>query len=514
MAFRPAGDEFEDDWDDDELYLLDDPVPGEKPAQKKKVSSRPQVRGNLHEAGQARRPAEQPAKRRDHNGAPLSPDDFRVAVCRGNLAEVQTFLDRGLQVDCDLQAGWTALMYAASKGHTDIVKFLLDKGADPNFNRASYMYTPLIAACSRNHEESTASCVALLLERGANPNAHERSHMTPLMFAAKNGHQTVTDQLIQCGADVNKEDNRGWTALHFAAELGDFKLVKTLIEAGSDTSRRCAEGTPADIANSQGHDMIGKFIQSGGCLPDGAFAVNGDADGAQVAVKQPIRTDASLADGASFSGYRRYNDLEMFLHSQEMPHLVPVFQKHVIDFSLLQCMTESDLEKIGVEQLGCRKKIIQSIHQLHGKKWEASSVRTPSGPVLSRHESLGILENIHLHVKYISSSIKYIRENWETHGTLENQAENLSNLDNLSKEAGAALKQSRQLFLELHQMKSNLNKVTKSTQIVAADLIRDPDEARGHGVFKYMVTLGLVTTVALSVLWYGGPNAIKDRFIQ
>ena len=35
--------------------------------------------------------------------------------------------------------------------------------------------------------------------------------MTPLMFASKNGHPSVAEQLIQYGADVNKEDNRGWT---------------------------------------------------------------------------------------------------------------------------------------------------------------------------------------------------------------------------------------------------------------------------------------------------------------
>ena len=55
--------------------------------------------------------------------------------------------------------------------------------------------------------------------------------------------------------------------------------------------------------------------------------------------------------------------------------------------------------------------------------------------------------------------------------------------------------------------------VTNSTEIVPADLIRDPDEARGHGVFKYVVALGLATTVALSVLWYGGPSSIKNRFL-
>ena len=54
----------------------------------------------------------------------------------------------------------------------------------------------------------------------------------------------------------------------------------------------------------------------------------------------------------------------------------------------------------------------------------------------SRQESLAILENVHQHITYITSSIKYIRGNWSTHDTLEDQSEDLSNLEKLSREAG------------------------------------------------------------------------------
>ena len=54
------------------------------------------VRGDIHKAGRARKPAAAPARRRDNSGAPLSKEDFKVAVCRGNLAEVQSFVERGM----------------------------------------------------------------------------------------------------------------------------------------------------------------------------------------------------------------------------------------------------------------------------------------------------------------------------------------------------------------------------------------------------------------------------------
>ena len=46
--------------------------------------------------------------------------------------------------------------------------------------------------------------------------------------------------------------------------------------------------------------------------------------------------------------YRKYSDLEMFLHGLEMPHLVPIFHKQAIDFACLQSMTEADLEKVNL----------------------------------------------------------------------------------------------------------------------------------------------------------------------
>ena len=62
------------------------------------------VRGTHEEAGRARKPAAAPARRRDHSGAPLSKEDFRVAVTRGNIAEVMAFLEKGMCVRINLQS--------------------------------------------------------------------------------------------------------------------------------------------------------------------------------------------------------------------------------------------------------------------------------------------------------------------------------------------------------------------------------------------------------------------------
>jgi ankyrin repeat protein len=79
----------------------------------------------------------------------------------GDLPRVKQVRTKGAELN---QNGWTALHYAAVKGHADIVKYLLAEGALPNALSPNGT-TALMMAMSNNHEE----VVQLLLNAGANP---------------------------------------------------------------------------------------------------------------------------------------------------------------------------------------------------------------------------------------------------------------------------------------------------------------------------------------------------------
>uniref|UniRef100_A0A1X7TKV3 Uncharacterized protein n=1 Tax=Amphimedon queenslandica TaxID=400682 RepID=A0A1X7TKV3_AMPQE len=76
----------------------------------------------------------------------------------------------------------TALIVSARGGHYEIVKVLLDNGADPNLDQELFYFnSPLIEAAAKGHYQ----VVELLLTKGADPNFTSKYTGTPLTVAAK-----------------------------------------------------------------------------------------------------------------------------------------------------------------------------------------------------------------------------------------------------------------------------------------------------------------------------------------
>ncbi|MDD5169163.1 MAG: ankyrin repeat domain-containing protein, partial [Syntrophales bacterium] len=88
------------------------------------------------------------------------------------------------------------MIRAAAYGQIDVVKDLLDKGADVNEWSGS---TPLLAASGGGH----ANVVKLLIERGANVNTMTNRGDSALGIAATRGHMNVVQILIDNGANIN-----------------------------------------------------------------------------------------------------------------------------------------------------------------------------------------------------------------------------------------------------------------------------------------------------------------------
>ena len=100
--------------------------------------------------------------------------------------------DRGSKGDC------TPLMEASSGGFVDIVKLLLQHGANVNAQSSSGN-TALHYACCGGYED----VVLVLLDHNADIEHQNENGHTPLMEAASGGHGSVALILLERGAGIN-----------------------------------------------------------------------------------------------------------------------------------------------------------------------------------------------------------------------------------------------------------------------------------------------------------------------
>jgi ankyrin repeat protein len=153
------------------------------------------------------------------------------AVQAGDTARVRDLLQSGTDVNAAQGDGMTALHWAALRNDVPSAEMLLYAGANVKASTRLGGHTPL-ALASRNGQ---GEMVKILLEAGADANQATGSGATPLMLAAASGSVDAVKALLERGAAVDaRESLRGETPLMFAAAYGRTEVVRLLVQNGAN----------------------------------------------------------------------------------------------------------------------------------------------------------------------------------------------------------------------------------------------------------------------------------------
>ena len=144
-------------------------------------------------------------------------------------------------------SNYTALHRAGQKACTDVVRVLIDAGADVDIKNSDGR-CPLHCAC----ETGALDNVKMLVRAGAGVNVTDNKGNTCLTVAAYFGHTETVRYLVGLPeVEINSGDANNYTALHRAGQKACPDMVRVLIDAGADI----------DIKNDSGRSPLHCAVQ-------------------------------------------------------------------------------------------------------------------------------------------------------------------------------------------------------------------------------------------------------------
>lgn len=153
--------------------------------------------------------------------------------------------------------GRTPLHWACRGVYYDIMKYLVEKGADVNA-QDNNLVTPLISLVNRNNIEAAK----YLLSRNADPNIADNQKQTPLHYAAARGLFEMVKILLENNAKPEMRNSYGRTTLILAArETGNLDVIKYLVERGSDINAEDNNSdSPLILATWRGYETVVNYL--------------------------------------------------------------------------------------------------------------------------------------------------------------------------------------------------------------------------------------------------------------
>uniref|UniRef100_A0A674N186 Euchromatic histone-lysine N-methyltransferase 2 n=1 Tax=Takifugu rubripes TaxID=31033 RepID=A0A674N186_TAKRU len=167
------------------------------------------------------------------------------AIINNHIEVARYLIQSGACVYHVVEDGYTGLHHAAKLGNLEIVNMLLETGQVDVNAQDSGGWTPIIWAAEHKHLD----VIKVLLNRGADVNIADKELNVCLHWAAYAGSVDIAELVLNAGCSLSSVNTHGDTPLHIASREGYLECVRLFLSRGADIDIMNREGdTPLTLA--------------------------------------------------------------------------------------------------------------------------------------------------------------------------------------------------------------------------------------------------------------------------
>lgn len=156
-----------------------------------------------------------------NNGFALSADSLGECISSGLIDIVVNYIDAGFSSSIRNSKGVPMLCIAVRFNKLDIIKYLIEHGADINAISEDRHNTPLMDAAAIGELES----IKLFISEGADLEIQSKNGQTALILAVGQGDIEISNYLLSAGADYEVKDSLGMSAKKYATLFGKEEIL-------------------------------------------------------------------------------------------------------------------------------------------------------------------------------------------------------------------------------------------------------------------------------------------------
>ncbi|BES94011.1 Ankyrin repeat [Nesidiocoris tenuis] len=327
----------------------------------------------------------------------LSPNENLITACENDEVESarKAILDgANVHYRSKTFGNYTPIMLAANRGNLEILKLLLDKGANVKDNFE--MFNVLMCLCSSRSkdEERLLECLDTLLDHGADPHSKDWVGATPLHGAVRFNHPLLVKRLLTVESSIEVEDGDGWTPIFYAVNSKNFAMVKQLFDAGANIAAIDRRGNSltdvAAQAGASGDEDLAKLLSP----QDESLLASTEIEVQNACPSSSYRLAMQNAPRLDDRMYGFHSDALRIINGMGVASVGRIMEQKKIQLAELMTWNEEEWRMAGVEISYHIRKIRYSVIKYHEQEWGKGAI--PSFGKIFCADELDLFETVRL----------------------------------------------------------------------------------------------------------------------